>query len=736
MQGYRKPSDEILVGDSWVLSRFDAGGSVVENVGGSKGGEGLMAKNLYIDYENFVLGPCTERLVGGGDGVVGDEERNFGGDRRGALGGKIGRGVSEQESFGWSSEKNGKAKKKDQDSQDKCKNHAEVYRSKYNSRETVRTYHSTRQRLQLSENDPLCDPYFNRPKSPSHETFCDSKSFFPDKHVPIMIQSKDADGVTTKNHQIVDLNGSKSFDRKGNSKISYGLGPTNVSVLKNKNGVSPFKMNEKIDYRSLDGDAKQKVSMLTSQGYKTATGSTAKGDDMKMIISVPKGPKSGAVINNGRLSKGLAWRNGFGADEDTPNGRFEKERNSSFTRDAGESGHRATGGNIKKRRHTEISRANSNCHRKSPLSPASRNLNMTENFQDTSGTNWLKSIIPGKPEVHPDLELSKSVTQNRIPTGPKDSIPLTQSIKISEDLNKTEPTPSLHHLNTNNMIGLGTDDDKSTLPMMARGHDSMRENYVQKYGLNVSVSIDSLGDSKLLKTKAKIVNSLHQPQTNKGLSETTHCERPTPNLVNLTHNTIYGNNFKHTSKINRRFNYRTRNRTEPSRVDDLDQTFAYKTHKSKSKLNDEFYLQTRKSQPPQAKSNLTPQSLKNDIELNWLINKSKFSKQKATGCLLLTYNDVLNHKPRYSKSIALNRTYDGADLNLHLYPYIPGLNGGPFGGSRPQKKNIFGEIEIETMSGNDIFWLQKKFNRRRLDVLRGEVKNLNKAHPWVNEFNC
>jgi hypothetical protein len=71
-------------------------------------------------------------------------------------------------------------------------------------------------------------------------------------------------------------------------------------------------MNEKFDCRSLDGDAKQKVSMLTSQGYKTATGSNAKGDDMKMIISVPKGPKSGTVINNGRLSKGLAWRNGFG----------------------------------------------------------------------------------------------------------------------------------------------------------------------------------------------------------------------------------------------------------------------------------------------------------------------------------------------------------------------------------------------------------------------------------------
>lgn len=174
-------------------------------------------------------------------------------------------------------------------------------------------------------------------------------------------------------------------------------------------------------------------------------------------------------------------------------------------------------------------------------------------------------------------------------------------------------------------------------------------------------------------------------------------------------------------------------------MDDLDQTFAYKTHKSKSKLNDEFYLQTRISQPPQAKSYLTPQSLKNDIELNWLINKSKFSKQKAFYNDVLTYNDVLNHKARYSKSIALNRTYDGADLNQHLFPYIQGLNGGPFGGSRPQKKNkqnIFGEIEFQTMSSKDIFASQKKFNRRRLDVLRGEDKNLNKAYPWVDEFNC
>jgi hypothetical protein len=363
----------------------------------------------------------------------------------------------------------------------------------------------------LSENDPLCDPNDNRPKSPFHETFCESKSFFPDKYVPITIHSKDADGVSTKNHQIVDLNGSKSFDRNGNSKTPYGLRPTNVSGLKNKNGVSPFKMNEKVDCRSLDGDAKQKVSMLTSQGYKTATGSTAKGDDMKMIISIPKGPKSGAVINNGRLSKGLAWRNGFSGHEETPTGRLGKERNSSFTRAAGDSGRRATGGNIKKRRHTEISGANSNCHRKSPKSHASRNLNMTENFQDTSGTNWLKRIISKKPEVHPDRELSKSITQNKISTALKDSIPLTQSIVVSEDIKKTEPTPSLHHLNTNNMIGLGTDDDKMTPPMMARGHDSMRENYIQKYGLNVSVSIDYLGDSKLVKTKAKNVNSFHQP---------------------------------------------------------------------------------------------------------------------------------------------------------------------------------------------------------------------------------
>jgi hypothetical protein len=364
---------------------------------------------------------------------------------------------------------------------------------------------------------------------------------------------------------------------------------------------------------------------------------------------------------------------------------------------------------------------------------------MTENFQDTSGTNWLKSIISGKPEVRPDRELSKSITKNRISTGPKNSIPLTQSIVVSEDLNKTEPTPSLHHLNTNYRVCLGTDDDKSTRPMMARGHDSVRESYVHKYRLNVSVSIDSLGDSKLLKTKAKNVNSFYQPQTNKDFSETMHSERPNPNLGNLTHKTIYCNNFKHISKINRRFNYRNRNMTEPSGVDDLDQIFAYKTHKSKSKLNDEFYLQTRKSQRPESKPNLTPQNLKNDIELNWLINKSKFTKQKATQNLLLTYNDVLNQKPRYSKNISLNRTYDGADLNQHLFPYIPGLNGGPFGGSRPQKKNkknLVTDFEFETLSSKDIFALKKKFNRRRLEISVADVKNLNKAHPWVDEFNC
>ena len=381
----------------------------------------------------------------------------------------------------------------------------------------------------------------------------------PDKCVPITIHSKDADGVTTKNHQIVDLDGSKSFDRKGNSKTPCGLGPTWVSGLKNKNGVSPFKMNEKVDCRSLDGDAMQKVSILTSQGYKTPTGLMSQGDAMKMIISVPKGPKSGVVIGNGRLSKGLAWKKGLGDHGETLTGRFEKERNSSFTRAAEKSGRRATGGNIKKRRHTEMSGANGNRHCKSPKSPASRNLNMTENFQDTSGTNWLKSIISGKPEVHANREVSKSITQQKISTGPKNFNPLTQSIVVSEDLNKTEPNPSPYHLNNNNRVGLGPDDSKSTAPMMVR--DSMRENYVQKYGLNMSVSIDSLGDSKLVRTKAKNVSSYYQPETNKGFSETMHSERPTPNLGNPTRTTIYGNNFKHTSKISRRFNYRNRHRT-------------------------------------------------------------------------------------------------------------------------------------------------------------------------------
>jgi hypothetical protein len=256
MQGYRKPSDEILVGNNYVLNRFDAGRSVVENFGvsldscgkvgsgvagggsarrirGSKGGKGRgkggkwsREKNVYIDYENYVEKLSKERPVGAEYEVLGAECRNFEGGRRGELTGKHGRAVSDQESVSQSFQKNGKAKNKDQDSRDKCNDHAEDYRSKYNSRGTVRTYYSTRQRLQLSENDPLCDPNYNRPKSPSHETFCDLKSFFPDKYVPITIHSKDADGVTTKNHQIVDLNGSKSFDRKGYSKTPFGLGPT------------------------------------------------------------------------------------------------------------------------------------------------------------------------------------------------------------------------------------------------------------------------------------------------------------------------------------------------------------------------------------------------------------------------------------------------------------------------------------------------------------------------------